>query len=148
MIKLDYRGIRIEATAEMKRSDYRDSNNVGRTRFDRNVHVMVHFWNFVICNDLYELALIKSTLNYFMQAYWKRSSKQGTKIELATSLEHNDTMQKLNFTARQRNNIYSLEVSLMENDQPLEDIYLSGQEVILLDVAIAKAITLLMPQTV
>lgn len=148
MVKFEYRVIRIEATTEMKRINYKDANNVGRTRFDRNVHVIARFWNFVICNDLYEMAMVKSTLNYFMQAYWKRGSKQGTKIELATSLDHNDGSQKLNFAARQKNNIYSLEVSLMENAQPLAAIYLSGQEVIMLDIAISKAIALLMPQTV
>lgn len=147
MVKFDYYGISIEATVEMKRHDYKDANNVGRTRFDRNVFVIVQFWNFVITNDLYELALVKSSLNYFMQAYWKRGSKLGNKIELATSLEHNDTMQKLSFIAKQKNNKYSLEVSLTENSQQCECIYLSGQEVILLDVAFSKAIALLMPQT-
>lgn len=147
MVKFDYRGVGIEATVEMKRSDYKDSNNVGRTSFNRNVFVTVHFWNFVICNDLYELALIKSSLNYFMQAYWKRTSKQGMKFDLATTLEHNDKMQKLNLIAKQKNNKYYLEVSLTGNGQQIECIYLSGQEVIMLDVAISKAIALLMPQT-
>lgn len=146
MVKFDYRGVRIEATVEMKRSDYKDANNVGSTRYDRNVFVVVQFWNFVICNDLYELAMVKSTLNYFKQAYWKRSTKQGAKIELATSLEHNDTVQKLKFIAKQKNNIYSLEVSLTGNGQQLESIYLSGQEVIMLDIAISKAISLLTPE--
>ncbi len=147
MVKFEYRGISIEAVIKMKRYDYKDANNIGKTRYDRNVFVMVNFWNFVICNDLYELAMVKSTLNYFMQAYWKRSSKQGTKIELSTSLERDDPMQKLKFIAKQKNNIYSLEVSLTEIDQPFKCIYLSGQEVIMLDIAISKAITLLTPQT-
>ena len=148
MVKFEYRGIRIEATVEMKRPDYKDSNNVGRTRFERNVHVMVHFWNFVICNDLHELAVIKSTLNYFMQAYWKRASKTGMKIDLATNIEHNDKMQKLNFAAKQKNNKYNLEITLTDNGQQTECIYLGGQEVIMTDIAISKAISLLMPQTV
>ncbi len=119
MVKFYYRDIKVEAIVKMTRYDYRDANNVGRTRFDRNVYVTVAFWDFVIENNLDELALIKSTLNYYMQCYWKRSSKQGQKIDLATTLEHNDKMQKLNLIARQKDNKHSLEVSLTENNQQI-----------------------------
>jgi hypothetical protein len=134
----------------MERYDYKDANNIGRTRFDRNVFVRVRFWGFVIYNDLYELAMVKSTLNYFMQAYWKRSRKQGIKIELATSLEHQDngSIKSLNLIAKQKNNESSIEVSLAENGNRLGCIYLNAQEVIMLDIAIAKAIALLTPQAV
>lgn len=147
MIEFDYKGIRISATAEISRLDFKDANNVNRTRFNRNVKVRVSFWSFDIDDDLYELAVVKSTLNYFMQSFWKRSSKMGTKIELATSLEHQFPEQKLSLIARQKNNKHSLEVSLTENGQQCECIYLSGQEAILIDIAISKAIALLMPQT-
>jgi hypothetical protein len=56
--------------------------------------------------------------------------------------------QSLNLIAKQRNNINSLEVSLTENGNRFGCVYLSAQEVIMLDIAIAKAITLLTPQTV
>ncbi|MDY0095747.1 MAG: hypothetical protein RBT80_23880 [Candidatus Vecturithrix sp.] len=148
MVKFYYRDIKVEAIVKMTRSDFKDSNNIGRTRFDRNVSVTVAFWNFIIENNLYELALIKSTLNYYMQSYWKRSSKQGQKIDLATSLSHNDTMQKLNLVARQKNNKHSLEVSLTYNGQQCECFYFSAQEVIMIDVAVSKAISLLMPDVV
>jgi hypothetical protein len=147
MVAFEYGDFRIEAIAEMKRYDYKDANNIGRTRFDRTVSVTAQFGNFVIDNDFYELAMVKSTLNYFMQAYWKRSSKQAAKIELATSLEHNCGAQKLNLIAKQKNNIYSLEVSLIEGGLPSTGMYLSGREVIMLDIAISKAIALLMPET-
>ena len=145
MVKFYYRDIKVEAIVKMTRYDYRDANNVGRTRFDRNVYVTVAFWDFVIENNLDELALIKSTLNYYMQCYWKRSSKQGQKIDLATTLEHNDKMQKLNLIARQKNNKHSLEVSLTENNQQINCVYFSGQEVIMIEIAISKVIALLMP---
>ena len=148
MINFDYRGVRISVTAEMSRHDFKDANNIGRTRFNRNVFVTVAFWNFVIENNLYELALIKSTLNYYMQCYWKRSSKQGQKIDLAATLEHNDKMQKLNLIARQKNNKHSLEVSLTENAQQIDCVYFSGQEVLMIEIAIAKAISLLIPDVV
>ena len=147
MIEFDYKGIRISATAEISRHDFKDANNVNRTRFNRNVKVRVSFWSFDIDDDLYELAVVKSTLNYFMQSFWKRSSKMGTKIELATSLEHQFPEQTLSLIARQKKNKHSLEVSLTENGQQCECIYLSGQEAILIDIAISKAIALLMPQT-
>jgi len=149
MFKFEYKKIRIEATVEMKRYDFKDNFGVARA-YDRNVIVRVHFWDFVICNDLYELAKVKSTLSYFMQAFWKRSTKQGTKIELDTSLEHVEeyNLQMLSLIAKQKNNIYSLEVSLTRNGHQLEPIYLSGQEVIMLDIAISKAISILTPEAV
>jgi len=94
-----------------------------------------------------ELATVKSTLNYFMQAYWKRSSKASSKIELATALKHDYGVQQqsLCLVARQKNSIHSLEISLIENGKTANNIYLSGQEVIMLDIAIGKAINLLTP---
>jgi hypothetical protein len=147
MIEFDYREIRISATSEMNRYDYKDFNNIGRTRFDRNVSVMVSFWNFVIYDDLYELALLKSSMSYFMQAYWKRRTKEGSKIELDTSLEHQFSKQTLSLIARQKNNQHSLEVSLVENGFQSKCMRLNGQEVIMLDIAISKVIAVLTPQT-
>ena len=147
MIEFDYKGVRISATAEMSRHDFKDANNINRTRLNRNVKVRVSFWSFDIYDDLYELSMVKSTLTYFMQAFWKRSSKQGAKIELATALEHQFPKQALSLTARQKNNKHSLEISLYENGLQSECMYLTAQEVILLDVAISKAIALLTPQT-
>ena len=147
MINFDYRGVRISVTAEMSRHDFKDANNIGRTRFNRNVKVRVSFWSFDIYDDLYELSMVKSTLTYFMQAFWKRSSKLGAKIELATSLEHQFPKQTLSLIARQKNNKHSLEVTLTENGQ-IECVYFSGQEVIMIDVAISKAISLLTPDIV
>jgi len=154
MINFAHNGIEIEAKVKMDRFDYKDDNGIGRTRYDRNVSVKAKFWDFVIDNNLYELALVKSTLNYFMQSYWKRSTKRGPKIELATSLKHwepysdNDVQEILYLTAKQKKSIYTLEVSLFVSDLEWACIYLSGQEVIMLDIAISKAIALLTPETV
>jgi hypothetical protein len=145
LIEFEFKGIEVEVTVEMERYEFRDSGGHHKNHFNRNAHVMVRFWDFVIHNDLYELALVKSTLSYFMQAYWKRNSKTGSKIELATALEHfhGRYPQSLNLIARQKNGMHSLEVSLTENGKPAGEIYLSGQVVIMLDITIGKAINLL-----
>jgi len=150
MVDFEFKGIRVNATGELERYDYKDAGNRGQTRFNRNMVVTVGFWDFVIVNDLYELAMVKSTLSYFMQAYWKRSSKTGSKIELATVLFHDDEFnpQALNMIARQKNGIQSLEISVADNGMPAGEVYLSAQEVIMLDIAIGKAINLLSPETV
>lgn len=147
MIDFNFKGISVSATVEMERYDYRDNGGHYKTRFNRNTLVKANFWGFVIDNDLYELATVKSTLNYFMQAYWKRSSKAGSKIELATSLKRNNggNPQALYLVARQKHGIHSLEISLIEKGTPAGKIYLSAQEVIMMDIAIGKAINLLMP---
>lgn len=147
MIEFNFKGISVSATVEMERYDYRDNGGHYKTRFNRNTLVKANFWGFVIDNDLFELATVKSSLNYFMQAYWKRSSKAGSKIELATVLKRNNcgNSQALYLVARQKDGIHSLEISLVEKGAPTGKIYLNGQEVIMLDIAIGKAINLLSP---
>lgn len=153
MVEYQYKGIKVEATAEMSQHDYVDSGGHSRARFDRNAKVVVRFWSFTIDGNLAELAYVKSTLNYFMQAYWKRTSKEGSRIELSKSIEHYDkhhraNPQTLNFMARQKNKKHYLEISLYTNGIPDGEIYLDGQEVIMLDIALGKAITLLTPKIV
>jgi hypothetical protein len=147
MIDFVFKGICVNATVEITRREFRDSQGHYLNRFDRNTRVKVSFWDFVIDSDLYQLAMVKSTLNYFMQAYWKRSSKAGSKIELATAVMHDDDLnpQALNMVARQKNGIQSLEVSVAEDGKPAGEVYLSAKEVIMLDIAIGKAINLLTP---
>lgn len=147
MIEFNFKGISVSATVEMERYDYRDNGGHYKTRFNRNTLVKASFWGFAIDNDLYELATVKSSLNYFMQAYWKRSSKAGSKIELVTALKRNKggNPQALYLVARQKDGIHSLEISLVEKGAPTGKIYLNGQEVIMLDIAIGKAINLLTP---
>lgn len=148
MIDFEFKGICVHATVEVTRREFKDSGGHRLNRFDRNTRVKVSFWDFVIFNDLYELAMVKSTLSYFMQAYWKRSNKAGGKIELATALFHDDNYnsQALNLIARQKNGIQSLEVSVTEDGRPAGEVYLSAQEVIMLDITIGKAIGLLTPE--
>ena len=150
MVDFEFNGICVNATAEISWRELKDSGGHHVNRFDRNTNVKVSFWDFVIFNDLFELAMVKSTLSYFMQAYWKRSSKAGSKIELATVLFHDDDFnpQALNMIAKQKNGIQSLEVSVADNGILSGEVYLSAQEVIMLDIAIGKAINLLSPETV
>ena len=147
MIEFNFKGISVSATVEMERYDYRDNGGHYKTRFNRNTLVRANFWGFVIDNDLYELAMVKSSLNYFMLAYWKRTSKAGSKIELVTALKRNNggNPKALYLVARQKDGIHSLEISLVEKGAPVGKIYLNGQEVIMLDIAIGKAINLLTP---
>jgi hypothetical protein len=153
MIEYDYKGIKVEATVEMERHDYVDAGGHSRARFDRNTKVVVRFWSFAIDGSLTELAYIKSTLNYFMQCYWKRTSKEGSRIDLAKLIHHCHEShfvnpQSLNLMARQKNKKHYLEISLFENGNPAGEVYLDGQEVIMLDISLGKAISLLTPKVV
>lgn len=150
MIDFNLHGIRVSAQALVTHREFRDKGGHYLNRFDRNVNVCVQFWDFVIGNDLSELAMVKSTLNYFMQAYWKRSSKAGSKIELATEIFRGDgyNARSLTLVARQKNGIQSLKVSVANDGTIAGNAYLSAQEVIMLDIAIGKAINLLSPETV
>jgi hypothetical protein len=153
MIEYDYKGIKVEATVEMEQHDYVDAGGHCRARFDRNTKVVVQFWSFTIDGSLTELTYIKSILNYFMQCYWKRTSKEGSRIELAKMIHHCDKnhfglQQSLNLIARQKNKKHYLELSMFENGEPVGEVYLDGQEVIMLDIAIGKATSLLTPKVV
>jgi hypothetical protein len=151
-VEFEFKGIRVAATVEIGQSDYKDADNRLRTRFERAVRVHVRFWDFFLENgNLQEFAFVKSTLNYFMQAYWKRSSKEGGRIELVKALHHEnprDGRQALYFSARQKNKKNFLHICLTQNGATVDEVYLDGQEVIMLDVAIGRAISLLPPRTV
>ena len=154
MIEFDFKGINIEARVEMIPHDYLDGDiryNRQRTRFDRNVKVFVQFWEFRIHNgNLYELAFIKSTLNYFIHSCWKRSIKEGGKIDLDKALFHESsyvTPSSLHFVARQKDNKHFLHIFLRQ-DGNVKECYLDLHEVTMLDIAIGKIISLLTPKVV
>jgi|GEM_PF-786324 len=153
MIEYDYKGIKVEATVEMEQHDYVDAGGHCRVRFEKNIKVGVRFWKFLVDGNLTELAFIKSTLNYFMQCYWKRTSKEGSRIELMKTIHHSHKSHFVNplslgFMARQKNKKHYLEISLLENGNPAGEVYLDGPEVLMLDIAIGKAISLLAPKMI
>lgn len=133
----------------MRQHDYLISETEVRSRHDKEVSLNVRFWEFVIDDNLHELAFAKSILHYFMQAFWKRSSKDGSRIDLAKSLcrqgpDHG--RQSLTFVARQKDNKNFLHIALLQDKVMINECYLDGQEVIMLDIVLAKAINLLMPE--
>ena len=147
MVRFDFRGITISASVYMIERSYKDSGR-SRIRFDRDVTVDVSFWDYDFRDgDLYELTFVKSILQYFMQAFWKRSSKQGSRIELDKIISHKDhhgQQETLCFVARQKDKKNYLHISLVKGETVKEE-YLDGQEVIMLDIALGKAINLLTP---
>lgn len=150
MIEFNLKGIRIEARVHVARQDYRDAGGHYRSRFDREVKVVARFWDFTINGDLTEFAFVKSTLNYFMHAYWKRSGKEASKIDLAKVLQHQSPhagRQSLYFVGRQKEKKRFLHVCLQQTGTKNTECYLDGQEVIMLDIALGKAINLLAPAT-
>lgn len=152
MVNFDFKGISISAVVRMEQSSYKDAGGHSRSRFDKDVSVSVKFWDFILQHgDLYELAFVKATLSYFMQAYWKRSSKQGARIELVKVLHRKDyhgNQESLCFVARQKNTRNYLHISHVKKAETVNEVYLDGQEVIMLDIAMGKAINLLTPRIV
>ncbi|WP_319586540.1 hypothetical protein [uncultured Desulfobulbus sp.] len=154
MIVFELGAIKVEIRAELERSEYKDANNRKRTHFERKVKTLVKFWDFPVRGNLQELSLIKSSLIYFMQGYWKRSGKEASKIDLATEIirhhpngtcGNGSETQILNFAARQKNKKSFLHISLQRNGSIVNEVYFNGQEVLMLDVAIGKGINFLTP---
>lgn len=151
MIDFNFKGISIGSTAIMQQQNYKDAGNRPKTRFDRDVVVGVKFWDFIIEGNLFELAFVKSVLGYFSHAYWKRSNKDGGRIDLDKALHHENVLEgkwELHFVARQKDKRHYLHIYLMQNGKLNNESYFDGQEVLLLDIAIGKAISLLTPSTV
>ena len=151
MVRYDFKGIKIEAKVLVDRQDYRDGGGHYKSRIDKNSKVVVRFWGFNIAGCLTELAFVKSTLNYFMQCYWKRTSKEGSRIELYKAIHHCHDSHfiyplLLMFTARQKNRTHYLEICFLINGNPEGRAFLDGQEVLMLDIAIGKAISLMAPK--
>lgn len=150
MIKFNYKDISVDATIETEELGYKDAHNRRKTHLARNIGVVVRFWDFSVIGDLTELAFIKSILIYFMHCFWKRSRKEGSKIVLAKTLLHAHTQfgpQTLFFTARQKNGQHFLHLCLQQGGKVSNEIYLDPQEILMLDIAIYKAISLLKPDS-
>jgi len=148
MLDFELDGIRIKISGEMEYFEYKDARSQVRTRFERKVNIHVQFWDCIILGNLQNFSLIKSSLLYFMQGYWKRSGKEASRIDLATEIyrhhPHGDA-QTLHFAARQKNKKNFLHISLESNDSIVNEVYLDGQKVLMLDIAIGKALYFLTP---
>lgn len=147
MVSFNYKGISVCSSVDTIMQEYTDSRNRMRTRFERQVDVRADFWDYSIFNNLTDLAFIKATTQYYMQCYWKRSTKVGAKIELEKALYQKDFRGDfaLKFAARQQKNLYSLHISIDDHGCKKHEVYLDAQEVIMLDLALGKAINLLQP---
>src|SRR3989339_166720 len=148
MIEFELDGIRIEIGVEMERHDYKDANCRGRTRFERRVTIYAGFWNFPVRGNMQELSYIIASLTYFMLGYWRRPGNDGGRIDLVKKIERNSECEDnriLYFVARQKNKRNFLQICLEENGVITNQVYLDGQEVLMLDLAIGKAIHLLTP---
>ena len=143
MIDFSFKGIEVSADAQSNRIDYKDAWGNHKSRIDRQIAIIVKFWNFFISDDFFGLSYVKSVLQYFLHCYWKRSSKVN-RINLSKSLWQHDST-ALNFAARQKNNANYLHIYLTENGKTVDEVYLDGQEVIMLDIALGKVLNLLQP---
>lgn len=148
MIGFYHKGIRIESTIETTQRYYDHKRDGKRVLLDKNIEVAVNFWEFSIENgNLTELALIKSNLQFYIHCFWKRSSRSGFNLKLEKSIEHmtSNGPLTLSFIAREKNKQLSLYIFLMKSGKVIEEIYLDVQEVMMLDIAINKAINMLTP---
>ena len=144
MLNFTLNGIDIKADAEATRIDYKDAWGNHKSRVERKIDIEVKFWGFIIyTDDFFGISFIKSVLQYFLHCYWKRSSKVN-RINLSKSLWQHDST-ALNFAARQKNNANYLHIYLTENGKTVDEVYLDGQEVIMLDIALGKVLNLLQP---
>lgn len=148
MIEFDFKGINLVASAELLQKNYIDAKRNIRTRFDRELKVEIHFWRFSIIGDLQELSAVKSILQSYMLCYWNRSDVKDRKIEFTKTLCRNDSLyglQSLSFDARQKAYKYYLHIKFHSGGGTRDEAYLDGQEVLMLDIVLNKAISLLSP---
>jgi hypothetical protein len=151
MFNFQYKGIEMAVVNRPELYEYEVEENKKRIGRNRNNFVSVKFWDFIIKDgDLFELARVKSWFMYFMQAYWKRSTKEGNRIDLSRTLTHEIANKEyatstLIFNAVQQKKTSYLHICQKNDEEKIGEIYLSGDDVIMLDVAIGRCINLLSP---
>lgn len=143
----DLKGITGGASVSYMRTDYKDFDGREKSRFERCLRTYVHFWDFHIDDDIFELASIRSVFIEFLIAVGKKGAKAG-RIELSRLLEHSsqdDTLQKLVFTAKQKNDEPFLHILMTEDGKSMREVYFDDHEVRTLDLIFAKIINLMSP---
>lgn len=147
MERFDLKGITGGASVAYMRTDYKDLDGRKKLRFERCLRTHVCFWDFRICDDLFKLASVRSVFIEFLIAVGKKGAKAG-RVELTRILEQStqdDTLQKLVFTAKQKNDEYYLHILLTEDGKFMSEVYLDEHEVRTLDLTFAKIINLMSP---
>jgi len=147
--------ISVDISSHLKKYNYKDASHREKTRFDRQMNIVVRFWDFYSRNDLHELAVIKGTLSYFIHGYWKRSGKDVCKLNIEQEIWQENPSSYgwpinnwvLRFADRQKNKVNFLHISLHKNETLDEEIYLDIQDALILEIAVSKAMQLLSPIT-
>jgi len=148
MIYFEFKGIKVEFTADHEPLTYYDVEKKKRTRIGREVRVYLHFWEFMVHNgDLYDWAFVKSVLHYFQQCYWRRNRNGDPRINFSKLLshEHHYAPKMLHFTGRQKDGENYLYIQLFMSGTSGSECYLDIHEVGILDLAVGKAINLMTP---
>lgn len=150
MLEFEFLGICIYATVKNVPQQILDDNNRKVSRIVKESEVIVRFWDFWLHSyDLYEIALVKSVTSFFQQSYWRRANKQICKIDLKKSITHTDFLgnkQHLSFEARQKAGLHYLHILYQQENSDVNEAYLDITDVLLLDIALGKALSMLSPQ--
>jgi hypothetical protein len=151
MIEFKYDGIEIEICNKPEPYKFETAESKPRIGYNKNTVVSVKFWEFIIEDgNLYELARVNSWCYYFMQSFWKRSSKEGNKILLSKTLTHEIDGGKyssstLSFDAVVGDKTNKLRIRQENDGKKIGEVFLLIDEVKMLDVVIGKCINMLSP---
>jgi hypothetical protein len=149
MINFNYKDITIVCSSFIVPHKYLDARKYERTRFEKKIKILISFWDFYIdSKNLTDLAYAKSLLHVFVQWYWRRIGKSGKRIDLAkviSKTRFNGEIETLCFTGRQKNGDHYLQIGLRKNDEIVNEMYLEIQEIIMIDIALGKALNLMAP---
>jgi len=148
VIELDCGAIYMKAFDRLENRSYRDENGNNRNRTEWRIDVYVRIFDYVITNQHFgDLVRLKSALQFFIQNYWRKSSKKGlSRIKLNVEMTRPKFDQILSLIARQKNNEHYLQITYKDVEEGIEkSVYLDGQEAIMIDTALGKMINLTSP---
>jgi len=134
-------GVNIVVSKTTTAIEYKDANNIGRTRFEKQQEVSVSIAGFEFNNgNLTEMCFARSCVQFFVQSSWRCKTKNGlTRIDLEEYLDHGK--EALFFVARQKNNKHYLQVTRYVSETEEHDgTHLSVRQAMMLDQALGKAI--------
>lgn len=133
MITYHWKNVHIEITKTRVLQRHKDTYGTGRDIFVRNVEVDIWFWNYYV-KGLTRLALIKSVLQSFMYN------------RMGDILVKDFVIDSLRLQKTQKDGKQYLKFELCEIDGSVDkEEYFNYQEVVMLDIALGKALNFLSP---
>lgn len=148
-MRFECHGIKIDIEAKLVVREILDGKKDTIKRTEREITASTYFFNYSVKDkDLTTYAFIKSVLQTYTSLYKSSQGKIGYKIDLDETIHQTSRpygMQSLQFASKQKSGINSLYICQKNDNEKVWDVYLRYHEVLMLDIALGKVISMMGP---